>query len=531
MIRGMQPRKPQTTRHRRKGVVRRRGWLLGAALVALPAAPALHAQGVDSSASASAVQRPALPGMGDGADLSSGVERQLGDRIARELYRDPDFIDDAVIADYVQGIWRPLLVAARELGELGSEIDERFVWEIMLGRDRSINAFALPGGYLGVHLGLVAAVSSADELAAVLAHELSHVTQRHISRMIGQQSRQGPLLIGAMILAAIAAAKNPAATGAVLTGSQALAIQSQLNFSRDMEREADRVGYSVLVRAGYAPQGAVQMFQKLAQAARLNDNGNFPYLRTHPLTAERLSDMQARQQLMPRELAPLGTLEHRLIAARAQVLAHADVESLRQRVAQAAASPQALYAASLASLKLRDTDAAQRHALALQDAVANDARAAQVARYLLAEVALGRKDAVAALAALQLDESPAGRREWSRAQLMLWGQAQLLRGTVGPLIERLQTWVALQPRDASAWQMLSAAYQRRGDALRAVRADAESFVARLDHPAALDRLRAAQDMVADAARSGQPVDHIEASIIDSRTRQISSTVREQALQR
>ncbi len=505
--------------------------LMGTVLAVWPAAPALHAQVATAPSAASAAQRPALPGMGDGADLSSGVERQLGDRIAREIYRDPDFIDDAVIADYVQGIWRPLLMAARELGELGSEIDERFVWEIMLGRDRTINAFALPGGYLGVHLGLVAAVNSADELAAVLAHELSHVTQRHISRMIGQQNRQGPLLIGAMILAAIAAAKNPAATGAVLTGSQALAIQNQLNFSRDMEREADRVGYSVLVRAGYAPQGAVQMFQKLAQAARLNDNGNFPYLRTHPLTTERLSDMQSRQQLLPREQTALGTLEHRLVAARAQVLANADIESLRQRVAQAGGSPQALYAASLASLKLRDADAAQRHALALRDAVGGDAQAAQVVRYLLAEIALARNDATAALAALQLDESPAAMREWSRAQLMLWGQAQVMRGTVDSLVDRLQTWVALQPRDGSAWQMLSAAYQRRGDTLRAVRADAESFVARLDYPAALDRLRAAQDMVAQAARDGRPVDHIEASIIDSRTRQVSSMVREQALQR
>jgi len=527
----MQQRKFQPTRHRRRGVVRWRGWLLGVALVALPAAPLLHAQGVGGSAAGGAVQRPALPGMGDGADLPSSVERQLGDRIAREIYRDPDFIDDPVIADYVQGIWQALLVAARELGELGSEIDERFVWEIMLGRDRSINAFALPGGYLGVHLGLVAAVNSADELAAVLAHELSHVTQRHISRMLGQQNRQAPLLVGAMILGAIAAARNPAASGAVLTGSQALAVQTQLNFSRDMEREADRVGYSVLLRAGYAPQGAVQMFQKLAQAARLNDNGNFPYLRTHPLTTERLSDMQARQQLLPREPAPLGTLEHRLIAARAQVLAHADVESLRQRVAQAGASPQALYAAALASLKLRDAEAAQRHALALRDAVALDARAAQVARYLLAEIALARNDAAAALAALQADESPVAMRDWPRAQLMLWGQAQRMRGTVDTLIERLQTWVALQPRDASAWQLLSAAYQRRGDALRAVRADAESFVARLDYPAALDRLRAAQDMVADAARSGRPVDHIEASIIDSRSRQLGLLAREQALQR
>jgi predicted Zn-dependent protease len=124
-----------------------------------------------------------LPALGDGLEMSTSAERQLGDRIARELFRDPDYLDDAILGDYVQGIWLRLMVAARQRGELSTELDERFAWVVMLGRDRSVNAFALPGGYLGVHLGLIAVVSSEDELASVLAHELSHVTQRHIARI------------------------------------------------------------------------------------------------------------------------------------------------------------------------------------------------------------------------------------------------------------------------------------------------------------------------------------------------------------
>src|SRR5450759_2769984 len=122
----------------------------------LTAAAPLSAQ---PGASAAAL----IPTLGDGSELGSAAERRLGDRIAREIYRDPDYIDDPVLMDYVQGIWQPLLAAARAHGNLSPELAERFAWEIMLVRDRTVNAFALPGGYLGVHLGLIAAVSSRDQ--------------------------------------------------------------------------------------------------------------------------------------------------------------------------------------------------------------------------------------------------------------------------------------------------------------------------------------------------------------------------------
>ena len=103
---------------------------------------------------------------------------------------------------------------------------------------------------------------------------------------------------GALAASRAANASNMSAANAVMVGGQAVAMQSQLNFSRDMEREADRVGYGVMTDAGYEPQGFVSMFEKLQQAARLNDNGAFPYLRSHPMTTERIADAQARQQLL-----------------------------------------------------------------------------------------------------------------------------------------------------------------------------------------------------------------------------------------
>lgn len=472
-----------------------------------------------------------LPTLGDSGDMNVSAERKLGERIARELYRDPDYIDDPLLTEYIQGIWQPLLAAARQRGELTPELDERFAWEVLLGKDRSINAFALPGGWLGLHLGLISVTTSQDELASVLAHELSHVTQRHISRILTQQSRQAPWLVGAMILGALAASKNADAANAVIAGGQALAAQSQLNFSREMEREADRIGFGVMTQAGFEPQGFVTMFDKLQQASRLNDSGNFPYLRSHPMNTERIAEMQSRQPLGRGSAPPGPTYEHALMAARARVFSYPGVDGLRSYVTEAqgaaigaaAATRQAavFYAAALASSRLRDPTAAARWLARLSDVSVGDAKAVRITRLLAAEIALDAGDAARAAQLLEISGA-------SRPELMLGSQARVRAGRAAEASQRLQTWVALHPRDAAAWQMLASAYAAQGLTLRSVRAEAESQMAHLDYAAALDRFRAAQDLV---RKSGAGGDHIEASIIDTRSRQVELLLREQALER
>ncbi len=472
-----------------------------------------------------------LPTLGDPSEMTAAAERRLGERIVKELYRDPDYIDDAVLAEYVQAIWEPLLVAARARGELSAELQDRFAWQVLLGKDRSINAFALPGGWLGLHLGLVSITANRDELASVLAHELSHVTQRHISRLMSQEKKQAPWVIGAMILGALAASKSPDAANAVVAGGQALAMQNQLNFSRDMEREADRIGYGVMTQAGFDPQGFATMFEKLQQASRLNDNGAFPYLRTHPMNTERMADMQSRNQLGPRSSTPAAPdLVHALMTGRARVLSSVGPDAMRSQLAEAEALPASaprarqasvFYAASLAAARLREPAAAGRWSERLARAVDGDAGAARLARLLAAETALIAGDA--ARAGSLVDASATGRPE-----LMLWTQAKLQTGRPAEAAQRLQTWVAENPRDGTAWQLLASAYAAQGQTLRAIRAEAEAQVAWLDYAAAVDRFKAAQDLM---RRGGAGQDHIEASIIDTRARQVEQLLREQALER
>lgn len=481
----------------------------------------------------------ALPHLGDDSAMTPGAERRLGDRIVRELYKDPDYVDDAVLMDYVQSIWQPLLAASRLKGELSPELDEAYAWEILLGRDKTVNAFALPGAYFGLHLGLLGIVANKDELASVLSHELSHVTQRHISRMMSRQAAQTPWVIGAMILGILAASKSPDGANAMIMGGQAAAAQTQLNFSRDMEREADRIGYGVMTQAGFDPVGFVTMFSKLQQSSRLNDSGNFPYLRSHPLSTERMADMQGRVQ-QTNGAAGIGTvatvqaMDHAMIAARARVLSNTAIDALRTWAVEAdptrasgmrpAPLAGALYGATLASIKMREFDAAQTTWARLSTLVQADPAAVLLARQLGAELALANGNPQRALELLSHEVgSPA------RATLLLRARAHIDNSQPAKAVDAMQIWVTDHPRDAQAWQLLARANAAQGRMLASIRAEAEASLAHMDYAGAMSRLKAAQDVARKGVQGS--ADHMEASIVDTRARYVESLLREQLLER
>ncbi|HMN22265.1 MAG TPA: M48 family metalloprotease [Ottowia sp.] len=518
-------------------------------------------------------------------------ERKLGDAIIRELYRDPDYVDDAILGDYVDGIWQRLRAGARARGELPAELDERFAWQVLLGRDRTINAFALPGGYFGLHLGLVGVVGSSDELASVLAHEMSHITQRHIARMLSQESRQTPMLLAAMVLGALAATRNPQAGAALAVGGQAALIQQQLNYSRDMEREADRIGFGILTQAGFAPQGFASMFEKLQAASRINDNGDWPYLRSHPLTTERIADMQQRQQgVLARDPPAAGSsqggrapsggsapraagerggqkvpaagpsqggrapsggsapraagerggpdLEALLLAARARVLSRPGVDLLRTWSTEPAHPGFAdlplarraatLYAAALAQASLRELPRAQALAQEL---------AQELGQLVAADApALRQARLLQAELALQAGQDARALELLSeldrggvptRAVLLLRAQAQTRTGAAREAESALRIRVSEHPRDAGAWLALAQAEQAQGQALAALRAEGEARMAEMDYQGAIDRWRAAQEL--SRRPGGSAGDLIEASIVDTRLREAQAALKQQQL--
>ena len=485
-----------------------------------------------------------LPALGDpsGADFSIGTERKLGDEIMREIRADPDYLDDPVLLEYLQGIFQPLVAQARVKGNITPDFDERMAWEPFLVRDPEVNAFALPGGYVGVNLGLMAMTSTRDELASVLAHEMSHITQRHIARSIANSKNQTLLGLAAMIVGILAASKaGPSggdAAAAAVTGSQALMAQGQLNFSRDMEREADRVGFQVMAGAGFQPSGMVAMFEKLDQTSRLNDSGGFPYLRSHPLTTERISDARARLgTVAPPPL--VSVLEHTAAQARARVLMDSRFDALRRWEAldgdhvstTVADKLLSAYESGLAATLLHDwsrADASIGTALGLvRGSPRSDGRAERAVALLQVQSMLARGDTARAVTALQ-----PYAMDGTRPVLLLESQLTLASTPASapndPRLKQsasdLQTWVALHPLDSLAWTALSETSLRLGEPLRAIRSDAESRLALGDLNGAADRLRSGQQR----ARSGGPVDFIDASVIDARLRDVEALRRLQA---
>ena len=319
-------------------------------------------------------------------------------------------------------------------------------------------------------------------------------------------------------------------------------MQNQLSFSRDMEREADRVGYGVLTQAGFEAQSFVTMFEKLQQAARLNDSGAFPYLRSHPMTTERIADAQARQELLPRRPALTLTPLHAMMAARAQVLVNPGVEALRTLSDQAdsaqskpltlARQAASFYVAVLSDLRLRDYAKAKRHLAQLQALTGLDAPAQRVVRLLSAEVALTIAEPNKAVAVLDVKPMPAADR--SMRLLLAQARVAMHQPAQAHLAEQdLVGWLGLHGRDALAWLTLSSAYQAQGDGMRALRAQAEARLAELDYSAAIDRFKAAQEVAIQLARESKldRAGHVEASIIDARLRESERLRREQVLQR
>lgn len=251
-----------------------------------------------------------LPDLGDVsyATISPQEERRLGEQIMFEVRADRSYLDDAEVADYLNQLGNRLLTGTGE-----AQPDQAF--EFFALQDPSINAFALPGGFIGINSGLMLVAQSESELASVMAHEIAHVTQKHIARLISGQKQNTLISLAGLAVAILAARANSEVGRAATATVQAGAIQSQLDFTRDHEKEADRIGLNILVRAGFDPRAMPVFFERLQKAGRFQEGSAPSYLRTHPLTFERIADIQSRTQRLAYRQVP-DSVEFQLLRAK-----------------------------------------------------------------------------------------------------------------------------------------------------------------------------------------------------------------------
>jgi len=458
-------------------------------------------------------------GTASGAELSPLLERKLGEAIMVQGRRDPTYIDDPEVRQYLRAMGRRL--AAHAPGGGVAELDVFGV------RDAAINAFAMPGGYIGIHSGLIVASETEAELAGVLAHEIGHVAQRHIARGFTQQGQNSGIMMASMaaaLIAALAGGGADLATGVAAFG-QAAAVSRQLGFSRDAEREADRAGFDMMTKAGYDPAGMARMFGRLMNASRLNDGlGGGAYATTHPLSIQRLSDIQGRLNARTNaNPAPdsddQSSDDFWFIRAKMRVLQTGDSQGQRAVAQQLRAE---VDAAAVSAVRRT----AAHYGLALSALARNNLGEARVALasarayerdfpYLAAldiRIATAAGDAQQALALAR-----AAWRQWPDHRALAFALAESLQRAgldteaVVFLRERAARWGESEPR---LWQLLAQSEEHAGQPI-AARLSMATYYERIGAlPAAVSQLNQARGLSKDFYQQSQ----IDVRIRDVKTR-------------
>ncbi len=257
------------------------------------------------------LQAAELPDLGNSASavLSPSQEREIGLGIMKELRAAQIIGHDVYVNEYLQGLGYRLVATQ---GQAQS------AFQFFVVEDQSINAFALPGGFIGINTGLILASESESELAGVLAHEIGHVQQKHIARMYEHMGRLRLSTIAGMIAAALLATQNAQAASGAMAATMAGSQQAMIDYTREHEKEADYVGIHALTKAGFDPMGMPAFFHRMSQETRYYGNHLPEYLMTHPLTESRLMAAQSRANSFPYKQIP-DSLQYHLVQARVLV--------------------------------------------------------------------------------------------------------------------------------------------------------------------------------------------------------------------
>ncbi len=309
-------------------------------------------------------QNVELPDMGSSAGslLSPEEESRYGARMLYELRRVDMVLEDALLDDYIHALGYRLVA-------LSERPEQEFTFFVV--RSDEINAFAAPGGYVGINVGLMHTAESESEVAAVLAHEVAHVTQRHLVRAY-ESMQKATLPIALAMLGAILASRNSSGDGteAAVIGGMGLLQQQAINFTRHNEYEADRIGIFTLAKAGFDPEAMAGFFARMGRATRSNSSVEVPeFLRTHPVTASRITEAKNRVEAIRRNPPAVSETaaneaRFRLMRERAHVLTSTEpaklVDTYRRelRNADAARTASLRYGLALALLRSGQANAA-----------------------------------------------------------------------------------------------------------------------------------------------------------------------------
>ncbi|HEY6966868.1 MAG TPA: M48 family metalloprotease [Burkholderiales bacterium] len=462
-------------------------WLLAASLAAIPCAFAQEATPPRYGRSEPPLdltpRAAPLPDLGDvnASELSLAMERRIGEEVMREIRRDPAYMDDPEIAEYLNALGAQLAAAAP-----GARQD----FEFFAIRDNSINAFALPGGFVGVHTGLITITDNESELASVMAHEMAHVTQRHIARQVGIQAKmQVPMMI-AMAAAILLGRSRPDLASGAMAAVQGGAVSSQLAYSRDFEREADRIGFQTLQGAGLDVRSMGQFFEKMQRYTRLQDSGVVPgYLRSHPVTTDRISDAQARAEGQPyRQRA--DSVEYHLVRAKLRADAGEPRDAVRiftdavsdRRFAN---EPGARYGLAIAYMRASDPRRAEAEVAHLRA----DKVASPMVDTLAARARLAQGDTAGAMAILK---AAFARYPHRRSLLYAMLDIQLGQGRYDEVLAMLVEPMRLYTRDVKLHEARAKAYAGQGKRLLQHQEQAEVYFLQGSLPAAIEQLQFAQ---------------------------------------
>lgn len=423
-----------------------------------------------------------LPDLGDISQsvLSPLQERQIGQQSMMQIRASRMFLDDPEVNDYLNQIGDRLVASSNE---------PALNFEFFAVDDESVNAFAIPGGFIGVNIGLLLTTQSESELASVLAHEIAHVTQHHYARLLSATQNDGLTSMAAIAVAILAARNSPQASQAAIMGAQARSVQKQLDFTRLHEQEADRIGLESLQKSSFNTHAMPEFLQRLQRATRLLE-GNAPnYMRTHPITSERVADIENRVSKQPYRLIA-DSLDFQLI--RTKLIAH-----------QKSTADAISYFEHALTDKKFGNPVAQRYGLVLSLLRANDATRAQQEMNTLRGQAQGNAllDTLTGQVIAAQNNDPATLSYYKTAVLnhpqyraLIYDYAQLLirTGQSALASHLLNDRISRYPADVTLYNLQAHAYQQLNKPLEQHQAQAYSYAWQGNIHAAIEQLELAK---------------------------------------